>query len=135
MGRNTDSYTTRPTGPTLTVKALVSVILLFSVVGARTAQAQEFTATHYGESYNGYLLGCSGYGTYSSSNSSIVAVGGTYSTAWPCGTILEIEGPAGSLTAIRQDTCPGCGAGLIDLSEAGIIQVCGSLGSCTVRVR
>jgi len=108
---------------------------MLTLLGTRAAQAQEFTATHYGESYNGSPLGCSGYGVYSSSDTTIAAVGYPYTAAWPCGTVLVLEGPAGTLTVVRQDTCPGCGAGLIDLSESGIIQVCGSLGSCTVRVR
>ena len=109
----------------------MSVILLLA--GAQATQAQEFTVTHYGESYNGQRMGCGGI--YYSSDISIAAVGYPYSTAYPCGAVLELEGPGGTLTVIRQDTCPGCGSGLIDLSEAGIIQVCGSLGSCTVRVR
>lgn len=109
----------------------MSVIL--SLVLGTEAQAQEFRVTHYGESYNGQRMGCGGI--YSSNDTTIAAVGYPYNAAWPCGTVLELEGPAGSLVVIRQDTCPGCGAGLIDLSEAGIIEVCGSLGGCTVRVR
>lgn len=120
-------------------RALVSVVLLWLVNGGYTsnaqAQGQEFRATHYGTSYNGSPLGCAGYGTYSSSDTTILAVGYPYSLQWPCGAVLELEGPDGrSLTVIRQDTCPGCGSGLLDLSEAGITQVCGGLGGCTIRV-
>lgn len=111
-------------------------VILAALTGNQAVQAQDvtFRATHYGESYNGRPLGCTGMGVYSSNDSSIAAVGYPYSQTWPCGTVLELEGPAGTLTVIRQDTCPGCGADLIDLSEAGITQVCGSLGGCRVRV-
>jgi len=110
------------------------VSVISALVWTTNVQAQEFTATHYGESYNGQRMGCGGI--YYSSDTTIAAVGYPYVAAYPCGTALELEGPDGrTLTVIRQDTCPGCGSGLIDLSEAGIIQVCGSLGSCTVRVR
>lgn len=111
----------------------MSAILVW-LIGGSYAQAQEFRGTHYGYGYNGQSMGCYPYAPYSSSDTTIAAVGYPYTEVWPCGTVLQLEGPAGSLTVIRQDTCPGCGAGMIDLSEAGLIQVCGSLGGCTVRV-
>lgn len=106
----------------------IRTVLQFEAVQAQ----QTLRATHYGTSYNGSPLGCPGYGTYSSSDPSIAAVGPPYYSQWPCGTVLELEGPAGTLVVIRQDSCPGCGSELIDLSEAGILQVCGSLGGCEV---
>jgi hypothetical protein len=112
----------------------VSVILVWLMEGHH-AQAQEFTATHYGYGYNGSPMGCYPYAPYNSSDTTIAAVGYPYTAQWPCGATVELEGVDGRrLTVIRQDTCPGCGAGMIDLSEAGLIQVCGSLGGCTVRV-
>jgi len=99
---------------------------------AHSANAQEtYRATHYGESYNGRPLGCGG--TYSSWDTSIVAVGPGDYARWPCGTVLEVVGPQGTIEVIRQDSCPGC-YGMIDLSEAGHAAVCG-IGTCTVEVR
>lgn len=41
----------------------------------------------------------------------------------------------GSATVEVMDICGGCGSrNMIDLSEAGLIAVCGSLGGCEVRV-
>jgi hypothetical protein len=90
--------------------------------------------THYGESFNGYGLGC-GTGYYSSDNPTIIAVGPAREGEWPCGTPLQVCGPAGCIEAFRQDGCPGCTAYVIDLSEAGIAGVCGvdaSVCSATV---
>ena len=81
--------------------------------------------THYGESYNGQVLGCGG-GYYSSDNATIVAVGPGRASAWPCGTMLQICGPVSCALAVRQDSCPGCSPYVLDLSEAGIGQVCGA---------
>jgi hypothetical protein len=91
--------------------------------------------THYGESYNGYKLGC-GIGAYASSNPTIVAVGLEREAEWPCGTLLEICGPGGCQVVSRQDGCPGCGAYVLDLSEAGIARVCGpGAGVCRATVQ
>lgn len=94
-----------------------------------------FTVTHYGASYNGSPLGCTGR-LYSSGDPSIVA------TAWrpdgsrtfPCGTVLRLSGPSGTILGVVQDACPGCGWYHLDLSEAGILAVCGGYGTCTVQV-
>lgn len=90
--------------------------------------------THYGESYNGQPLGC-GTGTYDSGDPSIIAVGPAQYRDWPCGTVLVLRGPAGELRGVRQDACPGCGVNHLDLSEAGIAQVCGKgAGTCAVTI-
>ena len=81
--------------------------------------------THYGESYNGQVLGC-GYGNYSSDDATIVAVGPARSGSWPCGTLLQICGPVKCTLAMRKDSCPGCSPYVLDLSEAGIGEVCGA---------
>ena len=81
-------------------------------------------ATHYGESYQGGVLGC-GSGYYDTANPDIVAVGPSRYADWPCGTQLRVCGPAGCLITTRQDACPGCGPFLLDLSEAGNKLVCG----------
>lgn len=81
-------------------------------------------ATHYGESFNGGVLGC-GSGHYDSNDLSIVAVGPSRYDEWPCGTRLRVCGPAGCITVTRQDACPGCSENVIDLSEAGNEMVCG----------
>lgn len=81
-------------------------------------------ATHYGESYQGGVLGC-GSGYYDTANADIIAVGPARYGEWPCGTKLRVCGPAGCLTATRHDACPGCTANVVDLSEAGSRLVCG----------
>lgn len=72
-------------------------------------------------------------GTYNTNDVTIIAVGPAYYAQYPCGTPLLIEGQAGSIIGVRKDSCPDC-TYQIDLSEAGIRQVCGSLGSCQVTV-
>ena len=90
--------------------------------------------THYGESFNGQALGCEA-GLYSSDNAGIVAVGQEHDARWPCGTVLRICGPGGCIVAQRADGCPGCGANHVDLSEEGLLLVCGpGSGVCQARV-
>lgn len=97
-----------------------------------SVSAQEtMTATHYGESYNGRGTYCGT--TYWSMDTTIVALGPVYYSSYPCGTAVTVTGPSGSIQASVQDRCGGC-TYQIDLSEAGITAVCGSLGSCEVRV-
>jgi hypothetical protein len=81
-------------------------------------------ATAYGPAYNGQKMGCGG--VYSSDNPTILAVSPARYAQWPCGTQLQVCGPAGCLIVTRQDACPGCYANLVDLSEAGNAAVCGS---------
>ena len=83
--------------------------------------AGPFVATRYGESYNGSTLGCGG-GVYSSADVSILAAPPAKYSAWPCGTVLRITNPANgrSIVVRRADSCPGCAANHVDLSEAGI---------------
>lgn len=102
--------------------------------GAQPAAAQDFTATHYGESYNGRGMGCGG--TYWSSEPNILAVGPSRYREWPCGTQIEITGPGGTLVVTRTDSCPGCGPNLLDLSEAGNSIVCGGRPhTCRVSIQ
>ena len=82
-------------------------------------------ATAYGPSYNGQVLGC-GTGYYDSNDMTIMAVGPARYREWPCGTNVQVCGPAGCIVVTRQDACPGCYANLVDLSEAGNAAVCGS---------
>ena len=81
-------------------------------------------ATHYGESYQGGVLGC-GTGYYDTGDADILAVGPSRYEEWPCGTKLRVCGPAGCITATRHDACPGCSPNVLDLSEAGNELVCG----------
>ena len=90
-------------------------------------------ATRYGESYNNQPLGCGG-GVYSSDDPSIIAVGPTDYATWPCGTPLTVCGVLACINGIRQDSCPGCGPGHVDLSEAGLWRVCESRGRCEVTI-
>lgn len=89
-------------------------------VGFAIIQGQ---ATHYGESYNGQTMRCGGI--YSSDNPNIAAVSPARYQEWPCGSKIQICGPAGCHTVTRTDACPGCYANLIDLSESGNRLVCG----------
>ena len=81
-------------------------------------------ATSYGTAYNGHSMGCGG--VYSSTDITIMAVSPARYREWPCGTRVEVCGPAGCIVVTRQDACPGCYATLVDLSEAGNAAVCGS---------
>lgn len=81
-------------------------------------------ATSYGPAYNGQSMGCGG--VYSSNDVSIMAVSPARYREWPCGTRVQVCGPAGCIVVTRQDACPGCYANLVDLSEAGNASVCGS---------
>lgn len=111
-------------------------------VGAPTFNLR---ATHYGISYQGLPMGCPPVtmpagrpwgNRYETSDPQIVAAGAALAAVAPCGTLLEVCGPAGCIMAYRLDSCPGCDQyGMIDLSEAGIVAVCGSQGSCSVTVK
>src|SRR5690242_5891568 len=87
-----------------------------------------FNATYYHPSLAGGTLGCTGYGQYDPTDETTVAVGPGFYGVWPCGTQLEINGPAGSIQAVRKDSCPGCTTQL-DLSKAGYDLVCGGFTS------
>jgi hypothetical protein len=86
--------------------------------------------THYGASYSGQPMACGGL--YLPENPTIIAVGPDHYAEWPCGTFMVVCGSAGCLVGVRQDSCPGCTAGVLDLSEAGIAIVCGpGTGTCS----
>ena len=118
---------------------LMLAILMLLWMGA-TAQpataADEIingTATHYGYSYHGQRMGCGGI--YSSYDETIVAVSPSRYAEWPCGTELQVIGPAGTIIVTRQDSCPGCSRNMIDISEAGSIAVCGGRPhTCRVEI-
>lgn len=90
--------------------------------------------THYGIGFQGSQMGCPGSGRYDTNDTTIVAVGPSQYWQWPCGTGFYISGPNGSIWATRQDSCPGCGTNHLDLSEAGMLTVCGYLGRCSVWI-
>jgi hypothetical protein len=95
----------------------------------RLGDAIKGIVTHYGASYQGSTLACGG--AYDTDDPSIIAVGYGRGAAMPCGTYIQVCGPGGCIVGQRQDTCPGCGPFVIDLSEAGIAAVCGDgAGRC-----
>lgn len=85
----------------------------------------KFIATRYGESYNGSPMGCVGSGTYSSNNVGILAAPPALYGDWPCGTKLQVCYQGTCIQVTRTDSCPGCGANHVDLSEAGTGTLCG----------
>lgn len=79
-------------------------------------------------------MGCDGT-LYDTENDTIIAVGPDHYYEWPCGTELLVCA-AECLIGVRQDACPGCGPGHLDLSEAGITRVCGyGSGYCRVTIQ
>lgn len=102
-----------------------------------------FTATRYGESYNGSGFGCwvngAPVGYYSSDDPSILAAPPARYAEWPCGTELEVCYGDRCLSVVRVDSCPGCGPNHVDLSEAGLWYLCrdacGVLHGITIRLR
>lgn len=98
---------------------LGAILALLTIV----SQCVRGPVTHYGESYQGQQMGCVGSGLYDTNNPVIIASSpyGPYE----CGNKILIIGPVGSLVGFMVDTCPGCPPGQLDLSEAGIAQVCG----------
>ena len=97
-------------------------------------------ATTYGAAYQGQPLGCfprEVYGYYDLHDPTIAAISPSEYAQWPCGPRLRIEGPAGAISVVRKDSCPGCDKHglphLIDLSLAGHAAVCGR-GTCVVQV-
>jgi hypothetical protein len=74
-------------------------------------------------------------GIYSTSDTTVVAVGPAHYSDIPCGTALQICGPAGCISAARKDSCPGCPGNDVDLSRAGFNAVCGANQSrCPVTI-
>jgi len=143
VGGFTPSVSTHPESPTPAATATLAppeatirpLATPSPVPTLRTDVSATFdgVVTHYGESYNGQTMGCGG--TYSSDDLGIAAVAYPSRNAeWPCGTAFLVEGPTGSLWVSRTDSCPGCGANHLDLSESGMLAVCGYLGRCQVRI-
>lgn len=116
----------------LSVALLISS-LMFGGQHSEVRAQEQFTATHYGFEYNGRRMGCGDI--YHSYDASIAAVALSIDKEWPCGTQLEVIGPAGSIVVTRTDSCPGCSRNMIDLSESGIELVCGGIFTCNVLVR
>lgn len=114
------------------------MISLLSAVAALTMLIQQtltMDATHYGTSYNGRTTAC---GTTYWSDDHTIAASGLHANGqpiWPCWTKLYIEGSHGDLEVTVVDRCRGCGYTKLDLSEAGVQQLCGQIATCrNVRV-
>lgn len=121
--------TATPTRPPPTATA-TSPATTITALGTQVSGS----ATHYGASFNGSPMGCGG--VYSSSDATIIAVSPARYAEWPCGTSLQVCGAAGCIVGLRKDACPGCGPNQIDLSEAGLAQVCGpAASSCSVTIK
>ena len=120
---------------TLTLAALMAMpthLLAQEDVERTVVRTIEGRATFYGPGYNGRPLGCGGI--YWASDPTIVAVGPAHYGTIPCGTALRISGPAATIVAVRQDSCPGCSATTFDLSDGANALVCGWTYTCMVTV-
>lgn len=113
----------------------MTAILLLLVSSLLFLSQASSVATYLHPSLHGNRAGCPGH-TYNRHDPTYLAAPPARYATWPCGTLLLIEGPVGSILATRQDSCPGCGSNHVDLSEAGFQEVCGplSLGRCRVTV-
>lgn len=107
-----------------------------------STQQEQVTITHYGypNTFNGNPMGCRPYPAYHSTNPTILAVGYSRDAQIPCWTEVEITGPNGTITAVRQDTCHGCRHSTFDLSDAASLAVCGlnrsgQLYTCQATIR
>ena len=109
---------------------LMSRLLAERWVIAPAGPMVDGSATHYGAQFNGSPMGCGG--VYQSENMTIVAVDPTHYADWECGAFLFICGPSGCIVGVRQDSCPGCAPGLVDLSEYGYLATCGNVYPCAV---
>lgn len=89
-------------------------------------------ATYYHPSLQGGVMMCGG--TYDQWDPTVVATAVANDWRWPCGTTFRISGPAGSIVAVRQDGCGGCGANHVDLSTAANLAVCGGPSTCTASL-
>ncbi len=90
-------------------------------------------ATRYADSLEGNTMACGGI--FDQDNTFIIAVSLNYDKTWPCGTQLEVCGPASCIIGVRTDTCPGCPGADIDMSRAGLQAVCDNQGGCSVVIR
>lgn len=92
-------------------------------------------ATHYSASFEGGTLYCGRdiYGTYNPADVSTVAVAA--GSDYECGDRLLIIGSEGIVIGVVKDRCGGCGYRHLDLSIAGMIEVCGAAGVCDIMVR
>lgn len=108
----------------------VAIMLAIILIGGRCDPAHG-RATHYGEAFTGHGMSCGA--PYDPSDETIIAVAAEQDEAAPCGTVIFACGHAGCVTGTRQDTCGGCGAFDLDLSEAGMLKVCGTdASSCEI---
>lgn len=81
------------------------------------------TGRRSGADYTGGSLGC-GIGVYDPGNTTLAAVGNLGS--WPCGTrllVCMVSGESCVIVVVR-DSCPGCGSGHIDITEAAMAALC-----------
>jgi expansin (peptidoglycan-binding protein) len=59
-----------------------------------------------------------------------------YAAAGGCGGYLDVTGPSGSVRVVVTDQCPGCGAGVLDLSAEAFARIADpSLGIVPVTYR
>ncbi|HEX5370495.1 MAG TPA: RlpA-like double-psi beta-barrel domain-containing protein [Dehalococcoidia bacterium] len=93
------------------------------------------TASFYADSLAGSPMGCDGT-PYNPNNPYIVAIGPSHYDEWPCFTSIDICGPVTCITALRTDSCPGCGSSQIDVSHSGYTTICGNItGPCPVTFK
>ena len=97
-------------------------------------EQEDAVVTYYHDSLHGLPMACFLYSPYRREDITVLAIGTYHYEQWPCGTKLRITGPPGTISVVRSDSCPGCGKHYLDLSEAGMVAVCGELGKCRVKI-
>ena len=129
----TETPSPTPTPPATLAPTATSTPVQGPNPGEGTDGLVAANATRYADSLEGNTMACGG--TFDQDNAFVIAVSLQYDKTWPCGTQLEVCGPVACMTGVRTDTCPGCPGADIDLSRAGVQQVCGNQGGCAVVIR
>jgi len=114
-------------GGVATVAGVVGLVLAVQAGAAPACAAPpvggtayQGTATFYDS--QGHGGNCS-YGSAPSDRRYVALSPGEYADAAACGGYLDVTGPKGTVRVLVMDQCPGCPAGLIDLSAEAFADI------------